>query len=123
MVSFDVISLFTNIPLDETISICADFLYRGPSVAPLPFPEAVFIELMGIGTKLVSFSLMRICFAKLRAFVWDPLWDPFWRILLLGSMKDVCLISFLSPLPVCDMLMILLFPSNLVAMPWNFLTH
>ena len=32
LVSFDVVSLFTNIPLDETISICAVFLYRGPSI-------------------------------------------------------------------------------------------
>ena len=28
MVSFDIISLFTNVPLDEVISICADFLYQ-----------------------------------------------------------------------------------------------
>ena len=27
LVSFDIVSLFTNILLDETISICADFLY------------------------------------------------------------------------------------------------
>ena len=56
LVSFDVVSLFTNIPLDETISICTDFLYRGPSIATLPFPGDVFIELMGIATKSVSFS-------------------------------------------------------------------
>ena len=31
-------------------------MYRGPSIASLPFPEAVFIELMGIATKSVSFS-------------------------------------------------------------------
>ena len=55
LVSFDIVSLFTNIPFDETISICADFLYRGPSIASLPFPEDVFIELMGIATKSVSF--------------------------------------------------------------------
>ena len=42
LVSFDVVSLFTNIPLDETMSICADFLYRGPSIVALPFPEEDF---------------------------------------------------------------------------------
>ena len=56
LVSFDVVSLFTNIPLDETISICTEFLYRGPSTIALSFPEEVFIELMGIATKSVSFS-------------------------------------------------------------------
>ena len=43
LVYFNVVSHFTNIPLDETISICADFLYRGPSIVALPFPEKVFI--------------------------------------------------------------------------------
>ena len=51
LVSFDVVSLFTNILLDETISICTDFLYRGPSTIALLFPEEVFIELMGIAIK------------------------------------------------------------------------
>ena len=46
LVSFDVVSLFTNIPLNEIISICADFLYRSPSITSLPFPEDVFIELL-----------------------------------------------------------------------------
>ena len=60
LVSFGIVSLFTNIPLDETVSICADFLYRGPLATALPFPEEVFIELMGIATKSVSFSFNEI---------------------------------------------------------------
>ena len=32
------------------------FLYRGPSTIAIPFPDEVFIELMGIATKLVSLS-------------------------------------------------------------------
>ena len=59
LVSFDVVSLFT---LDETISICADFLYRGPPAVALPFPEKVFIELMGIATKSVSFNFNEIIY-------------------------------------------------------------
>ena len=51
MVSFDITSLFTNVPLDEVF--CVDFLYRSPS--PL-FPESVFVELMELTTKSVSFS-------------------------------------------------------------------
>ena len=62
LVSFDVVSLFTNIPLDEMISRCADFLYRGPLVASLPFPEAIFIELMGIATRSVLFSFNETIF-------------------------------------------------------------
>ena len=65
LVSFDVVSLFTNIPLDETIFICADFLYLGPSTIALPFPGEVFIELMGIATKSVSFSFNEIMYRQI----------------------------------------------------------
>ena len=65
LVSFYVVSLFTNIPLDKTTSICADFLYRGPSIASLPFPEDVLIELMGIATKSVSFSFNETMFRQI----------------------------------------------------------
>ena len=65
LVSFDVDSLFTNIPLDETISICANFLYCGPSIASLPFPETVFIELMGIATKSMCFSFNETMFRQI----------------------------------------------------------
>ena len=64
-VSFDIVSLFTNIPLDETISICADFLYRGPSTFVLPFPEDVFIELMEITTKSMSFSFNEVMYRQI----------------------------------------------------------
>ena len=33
--SFDISSLFTNVPLDETIEICADALYQGHLDCPL----------------------------------------------------------------------------------------
>ena len=53
--SFDISSLFTNVPLDETIGICADALYRGHLDCP-PFPEDTFKELMLIATRGVEFS-------------------------------------------------------------------
>ena len=65
LVSFDVVPLFTNISLDETIFICADFLYRGLSIASLPFPEVVFIELTGIATRSVSFSFNETMFRQI----------------------------------------------------------
>ena len=45
MVSFDITSLFTNVPLDEVISICVDFLYRSPLTSVPSFPESVLMEL------------------------------------------------------------------------------
>ena len=55
MCSFDISSLFTNVPLNETIKICADALYRSELNSP-PFPEEVFIELMETATRSVEFS-------------------------------------------------------------------
>ena len=42
MCSFDICSLFTNVPLGETIKICTDALYRRKFNTP-PFLEEVFI--------------------------------------------------------------------------------
>ena len=53
--SFDISSLFTNVPLDETVGICADALYRGQLDCP-PFPEDIFKELMLVATRGVEFS-------------------------------------------------------------------
>ena len=54
--SFDISSLFTNVPLDETIGICTDALYKGHHDCP-PFPEDTFREVMLFSTRGVEFSL------------------------------------------------------------------
>ena len=53
-VLFNISSLFANISLDETISICANCLYHG-HLRPPSFPEYIFIELIGSATKSISF--------------------------------------------------------------------
>ena len=55
MCSFDISSLFTNVPLSETIKICADPLYRSELNSPR-FQEEVFIELMDTATRSDEFS-------------------------------------------------------------------
>ena len=42
MVSFDVSSLFTNIPLIETIDIVADYVYSEDAVSTPPFKKKFF---------------------------------------------------------------------------------
>ena len=63
MCSFDISSLFTNVPLNETIKICADALYRSELNSP-PFPEEVFIELMETATHSVEFSFNNEMYQK-----------------------------------------------------------
>ena len=53
--SFDISSLFTNLPLAETIQICAETFYNDFLTPPL-LPRNVFVELMHLATSSVEFS-------------------------------------------------------------------
>ena len=55
MCLFDISSLFTKVPLKETIGIFAEAMFKDPSSAPT-IPQAVFIELMKIATSSVEFG-------------------------------------------------------------------
>ena len=50
MASLDVDSLFTNIPLDETIDICIDSLHKDDENSP-KIPKDVFGNLFTVATK------------------------------------------------------------------------
>ena len=53
--SFDIRSLFTNVPLGETIQICANSLYGGELIPP-DYPKEIFVELINTASKSVEFS-------------------------------------------------------------------
>ena len=63
--SFDISSLFTNVPLAETIQICADTLYEGDRIVPLTFPNDIFVQLMTAATSCVEFSFNNIMFRQI----------------------------------------------------------
>ena len=56
MCSFDVVSLFTNVPLEETIDICANALYRNDDAEPTALSEDSFRTLLRTVTSGVEFS-------------------------------------------------------------------
>ena len=57
MCSFDVVSLFTNVPLEETIQICLDSLYRDSNLSPpMNIPEDLLRKLLIKATTEVEFS-------------------------------------------------------------------
>ena len=55
MCSFDVVSLFTNVPIDETLQICLDTLYRS-DIKPPSISESVLKKLLLKATRGVEFS-------------------------------------------------------------------
>ena len=62
--SFDISSLFTNVPLAETIQICTETLYDGNLPTPV-IPKHTFIELMEIATSSVEFSFNNIMYKQI----------------------------------------------------------
>ena len=64
MVSFDVCSLFTCIPILETTDICTDLLYRS-HLSPPDIPESTLIELMKFATTSVEFSFNDIMYRQI----------------------------------------------------------
>lgn len=64
MCSFDVVSLFTNIPLQETIKICLDSLYRDPNICPPPQPEELLRKMLMKATTEVEFSFDGIMYRQ-----------------------------------------------------------
>ena len=69
--SFDIRSLFTDVPLAETIQICADSLYGGELIRP-DYPKEIYLELMNTATKSVefSFTVTTTYTSKLMAWRW-----------------------------------------------------
>ena len=51
MVSFDVVSLFTNVPLSETTELIADRIYTEDNPNAVPFNRDIFKKLMFLATQ------------------------------------------------------------------------
>ena len=62
--SFNICSLFTNVPLAQTIEICTKTLYDGHLPTPV-IPNYVFIELMKTTTTSVEFSFNNIMYRQI----------------------------------------------------------
>ena len=63
MCSFDVSSLFTNVPLDETIKICSNAFYDDSDLQSL-IPKNVFVELMKTATSSGEFKFNNTLFKQ-----------------------------------------------------------
>ena len=69
MASLDVHSLFTNIPLDETIDICIDSLYNDDENTP-KVPKDTFGNLLKVATKESLLCLTINSINKLMVWLW-----------------------------------------------------
>ena len=75
MCSFDVSSLFTNVPLDETIEICADTLCNIADSQPCN-PKEVFVELLHSAKSTVEFSFDNTIYRQIDGVAMGSLLGP-----------------------------------------------
>ena len=73
--SCDVSSLFTNVPLDETIKICSEALYDQSDIQPV-IPKDVFVELMKSATPSVEFSFNNTMYKQTDGVAMGPTLGP-----------------------------------------------
>ena len=95
--SFDICSLFTNVPLAETIEICTKTLYGGHLPTPV-IPKHVFIELMKTATTSVKFNFNNIVYRQIdEVTIWVVPLVPLFEIYSLAIMNQSFLIKFQNP--------------------------
>ena len=76
MCSFDV-SLFTNVPIDETIEICLNTLYHS-DMKPPKISEALLKKLLLKATRGVEFSFDNMMYRQIDGVAMGPRWVRCW---------------------------------------------
>ena len=87
MCYFDVSSLFTNVPLNETIKICLDALYDDSDLQPL-IPKDMFVELMKSATSSVEFSLNNTMYKQTNGVAMGSLLGPALANIFVGYYEE-----------------------------------
>ena len=75
MASFDIKSLFTNVPLGETIDIVPDTLYDVLDKPVLSLNKNFFKTLLEFPLEMYYFSSIMFCIVKLMVLGWEILLD------------------------------------------------
>ena len=89
--SFDINSLFTNVPLDETINICAEALYNSDLTFP-SFSKDTFCQIMAVLPNLWNSALTTSCANRLMVLPWAVLLALLLRIFLWDFM-NICFLK------------------------------
>ena len=87
MCSFDVSSLFTNVPLDETIKICSEALYDQSDSQPI-IHKNVFVELMKSATSSVKFSSNNTMYKQTDGVATESPLDPSLAAIFIGYFEE-----------------------------------
>ena len=88
MCSFDVKSLFTNVPLNETINICLDLLYRCDDITPPVIKEDLLRKLLVQCTSDVEFSFNGLMYRQVDGVAMGSPLGPILANIFLGYCEN-----------------------------------
>ena len=92
MCSFDVKSLCTNVPIDETIEICLDTLYR-LDIQPPDIEETLLKKLLLTATRDVEFSFNNRMYRQIDGVAMGSPSGQFWLFFSWGTVSPAFLKS------------------------------
>ena len=87
--SFDIKSLFKNVPLTEVTQICCEYLYNS-GLTPPTIPRNIFVELRTLATTNVDFSFNQTLFKQVDGVAMGSPLGSIRLIFLLGILKLNC---------------------------------
>ena len=90
MCSFDVVSLFTNVPLEEVIEICANSIYHNDNIdtEPTSLSEKSFRDLLRMVTSGVEFSFDDIMYRQIDGVAMGSPLGPILANIFVGFYED-----------------------------------
>ena len=93
--SYDIASLFTNVPLTEVFQICAQLLLHRDLIPP-PISESVFVEQLKMATRSVEFSFNYSMYTQIDGVVMGSPRGPVLANIFVGSSEKR---AFADPQP------------------------
>ena len=100
LVSFDAKSLFTNVPLNYTIDIIADYIFSSERKDQPPIKREIFIKLMHLATQGM-FLYNNKLYKQIDGVAMGSPWDAHWQISFLAIWRQLFLNSHLQLILKC----------------------
>ena len=94
--SYDIKSLFTNVPLCEVIKVCTETLYEDSEIIP-PVPKTVFKQLLEFATGGVEFSFNDIIYRQIDGVAMGSPLGPILANIFVGYLEKKLFSNSLKP--------------------------